>query len=126
MRSYDTCNSCDAFKITSNRVRLSKRRTRGPHQQLNTKLCVKHIPLTASDYKFQRKREKELEPIQEDEEEEEEVEEHKSEKSDNEKSDAEVEPDKDADDELKSIHAEKRAKGSSSGGSDSEKSDKGG
>jgi len=51
------------------RVRLNKRRTRGPHQQLNTKLCVKHIPLATSDYKFQRNREKELEPVQEEEEE---------------------------------------------------------
>lgn len=105
------------------RVRLSKRRTRGPHQQLNTKLCVKHIALSGSDYKFQRKREKELEPLQEEEEEEEEeVEEAKSEK------DGQFKDTEDADDELKSITGDtKSVKESdvSSGGSDSEKSDTG-
>lgn len=105
---------------------MTKRRTRGPNQHLNTKLCVKHVPLAASDYKLQRKRGKELEPLQEEDEEEEEVE-VKSEKSDNEKRDAEGEaeaaPDKDAQDELKSIVEEKSVKDSnpSSGGSDSEK-----
>ncbi|OXA56800.1 RNA polymerase II-associated factor 1 homolog [Folsomia candida] len=64
------------------RVRLNKRRTRGPNQQLNTRLCVKHVPLTASDYKFQRNRERQLEPMQEEEEEEEKSDDEKSVKSD--------------------------------------------
>lgn len=63
-------------------MRLNKRRTRGPNQQLNTRLCVKHVPLTASDYKFQRNRERQLEPMQEEEEEEEKSDDEKSVKSD--------------------------------------------
>ncbi|CAG7721318.1 unnamed protein product [Allacma fusca] len=86
------------------RVRLNKRRLRGPNQQLNTKLCVKHMPLAASDYKFQRKREKELEPLAEDDEDEEEeekseAEDEKSDKSDNESDTNEKSKSKKSDDE---------------------------
>ncbi|KAH0566843.1 RNA polymerase-associated factor [Cotesia glomerata] len=54
------------------RVRLSKRRQKAGQQPNNTRLAVKHRPLTASEFKMQRYREKLLEPPNEDEEEEEE------------------------------------------------------
>ncbi|KAJ6640617.1 RNA polymerase II-associated factor 1 like [Pseudolycoriella hygida] len=52
------------------RVRLNKRRQKVGQPQTNTKLVVRHIPLNAAEYRMQRYREKQLEPVGDEDEEE--------------------------------------------------------
>lgn len=79
--SSSVCFYTDSFfvykmcLILFHRVRLSKRRQKAGTAPNNTRLIVRHCPLSAQEYKMQRYRERQLEPPNEEEEEDDEEEE---------------------------------------------------